>query len=52
MYYSCSYTSISKFTLSLLEDSGWYKVDYATAEAIYNYELLWGRGELRNEVYT
>ena len=41
----CSYTSISNFTLNLLEDSGWYKVDYAVAESLYNYELLWGKGE-------
>ena len=43
LYYS--YTSISNFTLNLLEDTGWYKVDYAVAESLYNYELLWGKGE-------
>ena len=42
----CSYTSISKFTLNLLEDSGWYKVDYAVAELLQNYGELWGKGEL------
>ena len=45
-YHSCSYTSISNFTLNLLEDSGWYEVDYAATESLYNYELLWGKGEL------
>ena len=34
----------SSFTL--LEDSGWYKVDYAVAESLHNHELLWGIGEL------
>ena len=46
LHYICSYTSISNFTLNLLEDSGWYKVDYATAESLHYYELLWGKGEL------
>ena len=41
-----SYISISNFTLNLLEDSGWYKVNYAVAEARHSYELLWGKGEL------
>ena len=40
-----SYASISNFTLHILEDSGWYKVDYAVAESIHNYEPLWGKGE-------
>ena len=42
---TCSYASISNFTLHILEDSGWYKVDYAAAESIYNYEPLWGKRE-------
>ena len=46
LIHTCSYTSISNFTLYLLEDSGWYKVNYAVAESFYNYELLWGKGEL------
>ena len=41
-----SYTSISNFTLNILEDSGWYKVNYTTAESLYSYELLWGKGIL------
>ena len=45
IYHSCSYTSISNFTLKLLEDSGWYKVDCVAVESLYNYELLWGKGE-------
>ena len=40
-----SYTSINNFTLNLLEDSGWYRVDYAAVERLFNYELLWGKGE-------
>ena len=44
MFHTCSYTSISNFTLNVLEDSGWYKVDYAVAESIHNYESLWGKG--------
>ena len=43
--HTCSYASISNFTLHVLEDSGWYKVDYAVAESIHNYEPLWGKGE-------
>jgi len=44
---SCGrYVSISRFTLSLLEDTGWYQVDYAAAEFLHSYELLWGRGAL------
>ncbi|XP_065883622.1 ciliated left-right organizer metallopeptidase-like [Dysidea avara] len=39
-----NYTSISNFTLNILEDSGWYKVNYTTAESLYSYELLWGKG--------
>ena len=47
----CSYTSISNFTLNLLEDSGWYQVDYATAATLTgNYELLWGKGELYTQL--
>ena len=42
----CSYTSISNFTLNLLEDSGWYKVNYTAAELLQNYRSLWGKGEL------
>ncbi len=34
------YSSISKFTLSLMEDTGWYKVDYSQTE-----ELEWGKGK-------
>lgn len=30
----------SKFTLTLMEDSGWYKVDYTQAQ-----ELDWGKGK-------
>ena len=45
LYHTCSYSSISNFTLLLLEDSGWYKVNYAVAESLHNYELLWGKGE-------
>ena len=45
MFHTCSYTSISNFTLNVLEDSGWYKVDYAVAESLHNYESLWGKGE-------
>ncbi|RDD40195.1 Leishmanolysin-like peptidase [Trichoplax sp. H2] len=33
--------SISKFTLALMEDSGWYQVNY-TAES--KHQLLWGKG--------
>ncbi|XP_065920451.1 leishmanolysin-like peptidase isoform X2 [Dysidea avara] len=40
-----SYRSISNFTLLLLEDSGWYKVDYAVAESLHYYEYLWGKGQ-------
>ena len=43
--HTCSYASISNFTLHVLEDSGWYKVNYAVAESIHNYEPLWGKGE-------
>ena len=46
LHYICSYSSISNFTLNLLEDSGWYKVDYAVAKSLHDYELLWGKGEL------
>ena len=46
VYYICSYSSISNFTLNLLEDSGWYKVDYAAAESLHNFETLWGKGGL------
>lgn len=46
LYHTCSYFSISNFTLHVLEDSGWYKVDYGVAETLHNYELLWGKGEL------
>jgi hypothetical protein len=30
--------AFSEFTLSLFEDSGWYKVNYALAEPLY-----WGK---------
>ena len=46
LYPTYSYISISNFTLNVLEDSGWYKVDYEVAESMYHYELLWGKGEL------
>ena len=42
--------SISNFTLNLLEDSGWYKVNYAVAESLQNYEELWGKGKLERIV--
>jgi len=29
----------SKFTFALIEDSGWYKVDYSMAD-----DLTWGKG--------
>ena len=47
LLYLYRYSSISNFTLMLLEDSGWYRVDYAAAEALYNYELLWGKGDTK-----
>lgn len=31
---------LSQLTLALLEDSGWYCVDYSVAES-----LVWGRGK-------
>lgn len=37
-YSAWAYTS--KFTLALMEDSGWYKVDYSYAEP-----YTWGQGE-------
>ena len=43
--FTYSYTSISNFTLNLLEDSGWYRVNYTAVELLFNYELLWGKGE-------
>ena len=39
-----SYSSISNFTLHYLEDTGWYKVNYAVAESLHFYEFLWGKG--------
>ncbi|XP_065920449.1 leishmanolysin-like peptidase [Dysidea avara] len=38
------YSSISNFTLHYLEDTGWYKVNYAVAESLHFYEFLWGKG--------
>lgn len=34
------YAILSKFTLAILEDSGWYKVDYMQAQPFY-----WGKGK-------
>ena len=41
------YSVLSEFTLALLEDSGWYQVNYAMANRTVNDEpipLLYGRG--------
>ena len=41
------YSVLSEFTLALLEDSGWYQVNYAMANRTINDEpipLLYGKG--------
>ena len=38
------YDVLSKFTLLLLEDSGWYKVDYTALDSLRQNSLQWGKG--------
>ena len=38
------YDVLSKFTLLLLEDSGWYKVNYAALDNLRQNPLQWGKG--------
>ena len=38
------YDVLSKFTLLLLEDSGWYKVDYTALNSLRQNSLQWGKG--------
>ena len=44
------YQSISNFTLRLMEDTGWYKVNYAVAGSLHYYEFLWGKGVLAYQI--
>ena len=39
------YLVLSKFTLTLLEDSGWYQVDYGALYNLKQLPLQWGKGK-------
>ena len=42
-FYS-DYLVLSKFTIALLEDSGWYKGNYTALEMLNQFPLRWGKG--------
>ena len=39
------YSVLSEFTLALLEDSGWYEVNYAALYNLKQLPLQWGKGK-------
>ena len=38
------YLVLSKFTIALFEDSGWYKGNYTALEMLDQLPLQWGKG--------
>ena len=39
------YLVLSEFSLALLDDSGWYEVDYASLHNLKQNPLKWGKGK-------